>query len=185
VPDPTTNYGWDVPAVGGDTGAWGTILNLVFDAIDTDLKTVDDRVVVVEAQADALFLARMLILGASGDGAGWAALGKTMAVAVVDVGTGSLTIPLPHLRPGMRITGFSSFAATSAGTLTCSLRKVDVAAVDSEVSAGHAVTGALDSTTGLTEDVVADTAYYLRFVTTDTGQSVIVSFGRVTVEAAP
>lgn len=39
---PTTNYGWTTPTVGGSSGAWGTILNTIFDDIDTDLKAVDD-----------------------------------------------------------------------------------------------------------------------------------------------
>lgn len=42
MPDPTTNYAWDVPDVGGNFGAWGAILNAVFDEIDTDLKAVED-----------------------------------------------------------------------------------------------------------------------------------------------
>lgn len=42
MPDPTTNFGWDVPTVGGDSGAWGTILNTLFNDIDTDLKSVQD-----------------------------------------------------------------------------------------------------------------------------------------------
>lgn len=37
MPDPTLNYGWNVPNVGGDSGAWGTIANAVFDEIDTDM----------------------------------------------------------------------------------------------------------------------------------------------------
>lgn len=40
MPDPTTNFGWDVPVDGGDVGVWGQILNQVFDDIDTDLNTV-------------------------------------------------------------------------------------------------------------------------------------------------
>lgn len=38
----TTNYGWTKPTVGGDTGAWGGILNTLFDDADGDLKAVDD-----------------------------------------------------------------------------------------------------------------------------------------------
>lgn len=40
MPDPTTNFGWDVPTVGGSNNAWGTILNTAFDAVDADLKAV-------------------------------------------------------------------------------------------------------------------------------------------------
>lgn len=36
----TANYGWTKPDVSGDTGAWGTLLNTIFDAVDTSLKAV-------------------------------------------------------------------------------------------------------------------------------------------------
>lgn len=40
----TPNYGWTVPTVGGDSGAWGTILNAAFNAADASLKTIDNLV---------------------------------------------------------------------------------------------------------------------------------------------
>jgi hypothetical protein len=44
--DPTTNYSWALPDVGGDTGAWGTMLNAIIgdDAtgIDAVVKAVSD-----------------------------------------------------------------------------------------------------------------------------------------------
>lgn len=43
MPDPTTNYGWNPPDVGGNVGAWGAVLNTLIDAIDTDLKAVEDE----------------------------------------------------------------------------------------------------------------------------------------------
>lgn len=43
MPDPTTNYAWDVPTVGGSSGSWGTLLNAVFDDIDADLKAVENK----------------------------------------------------------------------------------------------------------------------------------------------
>jgi hypothetical protein len=36
----TTNYGWTLPTNGGDSGAWGTILNTLLQAVDTALFTV-------------------------------------------------------------------------------------------------------------------------------------------------
>ena len=38
--DPTTNYSWDLPTVGGASGTWGTQLNTVFQDIDDDLFAV-------------------------------------------------------------------------------------------------------------------------------------------------
>lgn len=40
MPDPTTNFSWDPPDVGGDVGNWGTVLNTLIDDIDDDLNTV-------------------------------------------------------------------------------------------------------------------------------------------------
>lgn len=40
--NPTGNYEWGKPTVGGSTGVWGTELNSALDAIDTSLQTVDD-----------------------------------------------------------------------------------------------------------------------------------------------
>lgn len=39
--DPTTNYGWDLPDVSADAGAWGTLLNTILDDIDDKLFTAD------------------------------------------------------------------------------------------------------------------------------------------------
>jgi hypothetical protein len=39
----TTNYTWVLPTVGADDGTWGGILNTAFEAIDSDLKTVEDK----------------------------------------------------------------------------------------------------------------------------------------------
>ena len=38
----TANYGWTIPTVGGDSGAWGTILNAAFNAADASLKTIEN-----------------------------------------------------------------------------------------------------------------------------------------------
>lgn len=38
--DPTTNYGWDLPTVGGASGTWGTQLNTIFQDIDDDVFAV-------------------------------------------------------------------------------------------------------------------------------------------------
>lgn len=39
--DPTTNYGWDLPNVAGDAGAWGGLVNTILDDIDGLLFTAD------------------------------------------------------------------------------------------------------------------------------------------------
>jgi hypothetical protein len=44
--DPTTNYNWNLPDEGGDSGAWGGLLNEIFGnettGIDAKLKAVSD-----------------------------------------------------------------------------------------------------------------------------------------------
>lgn len=49
IQDPTTNFGWDLPTVGGSTGSWGTELNTIFgddvtgiDKVVGDIKTTAD-----------------------------------------------------------------------------------------------------------------------------------------------
>jgi len=39
--NPTTNYGWTLPVVGGSQDAWGTILNTMAQDIDDDLDAVE------------------------------------------------------------------------------------------------------------------------------------------------
>jgi hypothetical protein len=41
MPD-TTNFAWTKPTVGGSSGSWGTLLNALFDDIDTDLLAVQN-----------------------------------------------------------------------------------------------------------------------------------------------
>lgn len=36
----TANFGWTKPTVGGSTGTWGTILNTLFDDVDTDVDAI-------------------------------------------------------------------------------------------------------------------------------------------------
>jgi len=36
----TTNFGWTKPTVGGSAGTWGTLLNTLFDDVDTDVDAI-------------------------------------------------------------------------------------------------------------------------------------------------
>lgn len=42
MPNPTTNYSFNMPIVGGSVGAWGTLLDSFADAVDTAIKAVSD-----------------------------------------------------------------------------------------------------------------------------------------------
>lgn len=55
---PTTNYGWDLPVIGGDDDTWGDKLNTAFDEADADLKAVSDAVVAAAAN-DAVTNAKL------------------------------------------------------------------------------------------------------------------------------
>jgi hypothetical protein len=53
IQNPTVNYEWDLPVVGGSSGAWGTILNTLFgddgaNSLDSILADFEDRVSTVE-----------------------------------------------------------------------------------------------------------------------------------------
>ncbi len=56
VSDPTANYGWLLPDVGGDIGAWGGILNSVFgeDGAGGAVKGIDQVIAELQLEVDAL-----------------------------------------------------------------------------------------------------------------------------------
>lgn len=53
VNDPTTNYGWDLPADGGSTDAWGGILNVDVGDVAGAVESIDEVLGLVEAEIDA------------------------------------------------------------------------------------------------------------------------------------
>lgn len=55
----TTNYSWTKPTVGGDTGAWGTILNAALDAADASLKLIADIANAALAKAGGVMTGRV------------------------------------------------------------------------------------------------------------------------------
>jgi hypothetical protein len=186
MPDPTTNYGWDVPTVGGDVGAWGTILNTVFDDIDTDLKAAEDKA----DEANTFNLAgTRTIMAADGVGTGATFLDGWLTM----VGSaGSLwRLPLRDLREGQRITAFATHGLVSSGvSLAVSLCYKDVAGTETVVSAGHTHTetsATTKTTSGLTHDVLADKSYYLKFDPGTLGslENYAVHVAQITLEAAP
>lgn len=50
----TTNYGWSKPTDGGDENTWGVELNTLFDAIDSEVHTVQVATAAAQSDADSL-----------------------------------------------------------------------------------------------------------------------------------
>lgn len=173
----TTNYGWTEPTPGGSTDVWGTELNAMHQEIDDTVKSIDDRVVALEAATPGgggSDSEQPLLLATSGAGRLWTAdIGVMEATA--SASPGSLIIPLPHLRTGQQITGFSSFGISNSSTAVVQLYRMDAAGQVALISAGHFLpAGAygLTTTSGLTHDVLADNAYFLA-VTVNSGTGVV------------
>lgn len=55
----TSNYGWTKPIVGGSNGAWGTIINTLFDAADASLKAVENIATAALAKAGGVMTGRL------------------------------------------------------------------------------------------------------------------------------
>lgn len=192
----TVNYGWAKPTVGGDTGAWGTILNAALDDIDTDLDAVSDAAVAAQAEVDALAteVRSQPLIKPVGISYNWqVAWDGNRHLARFHQGISPLIpldIPLPHLRVGQRITGFSSRAyRENAAEATVSLIRESGGSV-TVVSSGHTIDGteSTRSTTGLTHDVLADNAYCIRITPTvmsDPLDYVFVAWVQAAVTATP
>ena len=58
----TSNFSWSKPTVGGSAGSWGTELNTVFDAIDTDVQAVKVTADAAMPKAGGVFTAEIEIL---------------------------------------------------------------------------------------------------------------------------
>jgi hypothetical protein len=50
---PTPNYGWDLPTISGDLGAWGTKLNQALTDADVDVKAVETEAEAAQTTATA------------------------------------------------------------------------------------------------------------------------------------
>jgi hypothetical protein len=165
MPD-TTNFGWTMPTPGGDTGIWDTILNTMF-------QDIDDDVAALQARSDAQH-ERMLIPAVSGNGLGW--IGSAVNGAMFhDSGAGSLIVPLPHLRPGMRVTGLHVRGVDADTTSVAVLAYQDDAGANTDVGSGVGLPAALGnvSETSLTHDIAADRMYYV-YITPNPGEALAV-----------
>lgn len=113
VSDPSANFGWDVPEISGDVGAWGGILNSIWgedgdggatkgidqvvheiqvrvDAAEVAIGDIGDRVTVLEAGDSTPLIAQ--ISRATGQSIGKGSNAKII-YNVVDFDSGGLTTP--------------------------------------------------------------------------------------------
>lgn len=182
----TANYGWTKPTVLGDVGAWGTIANTLFDAVDAQVKAIDivaagaDAKAVV-AQVDIVEIATITYHASEGTeirGANPSTFQPGPSTAVIPAGNPSsreIWYVLDGLCPGLRITSIYSRAQKATGInciLDVKLLYADGAGTSTLVSAGHSHTTSLATltTAGINHDVVAGRRYYIVvFVQTDTG----------------
>lgn len=175
----TTNYGWAKPVVGGSTGAWGTLVNAIFDAIDSVLKTVSNAA--TSAQTNALKALDETIQQPITAGAevlsndhhdGGFFFGSAVRFDTATNANQGLNyngdIPLRHLRPGHRLRGFEVRGAQSgAASISAVLRMITKEGVQTNLLTmsnlpvnGGDFTGVLASTfAAITHDVTPETYY--------------------------
>lgn len=62
----TSNFSFNLPAVGGDSGEWGTLLNSNWNTLDAILNGTGDDIVIDGITADGLTLTGVVSLGIAG-----------------------------------------------------------------------------------------------------------------------
>jgi hypothetical protein len=168
MPITSGGYGWTVPTVAGDTGAWGTILNALFDTVDA-AATVLRTAVKTKRRVGAAEGFELNGDYASPDVGKWRRKSSLGAVGVEHAGPlgGSPApyyVPVP-LREGLVVTSFESYGSSAAGTGgTASLVRVSASGAETVVSAGHNLpsVAATTTTSALAHTVVTDMAYYVK-----------------------
>jgi len=105
--DPTANYGWDLPTVGGSSGSWGTMLNTIIGddstGIDAQLKAVADIANAALAATGGTFTGELKVLtmtytqSALGNMSGTATLDLDAANCFYGTVTGAVTISFSNV----------------------------------------------------------------------------------------
>lgn len=107
----TTNYSWTIPDVGGSNGSWGTILNTLFQAIDTAVFTVAGVANAALARAGGAMTGRLDAHTATmkrqdlGSVSGAQALNLATAQVFTLTVSGSTTLSLTNVPTGTLSTG--------------------------------------------------------------------------------
>lgn len=178
MPSPTTHFAWTQPVVGGDTGAWGTILNTLHDNVDADLRVHAGKL-----------SEQLMVPAAYGGGDTWVIGGGIAQHSSLNVFTFYLPIG-ERLRVGQRITAFASlgWVNNAAKSATVALVYWDSAGVETIVSAGHSLpVGAvgLTTTAGLIHDVAVDRMYFLKVTPNSNANTALFYGGKLTLAKTP
>lgn len=113
--DPSTNYGWDLPDVAGDSGNWGTLLNDILangtNDIDSTLKAVSDVADAALPKAGGTMTGELHLKTAvatrvdDATASGGTALDFDVANAWAMTATGSVTFSVSNVPSGTIIVG--------------------------------------------------------------------------------
>jgi hypothetical protein len=168
MPNPTTNYGWTKPTVGGSANAWGTILNDLLDEVDADLDGVADAAAAAQTDADSALTLAGQVLGKRMN-LHWSALsarpGTVSANGNYYQAAGSEVTDIPvQLPDNATITALGLTSDRNGGLATgVALYRADylTGAATLIASTGRSAAGiGADEATGLSEVVDNNTSYY-------------------------
>lgn len=180
----TTNYGWTKPTVGGDSGAWGGIVNTVLDSIDAAVKARETEAAAALAAANVAKAENLsfplLFTGTLGQ-APVSTLGSPTTsrnYQYVNFALGSsdqvlIVVPISGLTPGMRITGYK-YRGLKNCLLTVELLEIDTTGAATTVSSDTSLGNGAEATItvgSLSKDVTADKHYMFRCSFVGTGVS--------------
>lgn len=116
----TANYGWTIPTVGGDTGAWGTVANNLYIAVDAALKVVSDVANAALSRAGGVMTGRLDAYTASqkridkGAVSGAVVFDLSLAQIYTMTVAGPLTVSFTNFPPGAVSSGVM-FLMTNPG----------------------------------------------------------------------
>ena len=119
----TLNYSWTLPSVGGDTGAWGTILNNAFIAIDAGVKVVADLAAAALPKSGGAMSGKLDLLTSTakridvGAAAGTVNFDLALAQAFTFTVTGNLVVTFTNWPTGA-VASAVLFKMTNAGAFT-------------------------------------------------------------------
>ncbi len=108
--DPTVNYSWNLPTVGGDAGAWGAALNVIFGDDSTGIDAIVKAVSVIADAAlsraggtmtgEILTLTQAFTAGSLGSMSGTVTMDLDAANAFFGTATGTLTFAFSNVPTG-------------------------------------------------------------------------------------